>query len=429
MISKRVWGELIKDFQERRLPDPVERQLRYPLETPLNRAVVFSGPRRSGKTYLMYIGIKELLERGEDRDQILYVNFEDIRLAGATAQDLNDLLEVYFEIYPENRTKKIWFFLDEVQVVPDWERFVRTLVDTENINVFVTGSSSKLMSKEIATSMRGRSLTYDVYPFSFAEVLRADGIEHEKYLSLTQKAKIVRKLEDYVRYGGYPETVIYREEWERILREILDVTIFRDIVERYDVKNIKVLKIFLNAIFNSKEFSIHKFFNFLKSQGTKVGKNTLYNYFEYFADSFIVFPLRRFSYSYKDVESSIPKIYLVDNGLLSLQGIRDMGRLIENIVFVELKRKGVRDLFYFRSTSDREVDFVIRDGKTVKELIQVCYDIDNFSTKERETRALLNGSKELNCDDLLIITWDYEAEEDVSGKMIKSVPLWKWLIE
>lgn len=356
------------------------------------------------------------------------MNFEDIRLAGATAQDLNDLLEVYFEIYPDNGTKKVWFFLDEVQVVPDWERFVRTLVDMENMNVFVTGSSSKLMSTEIATSMRGRSLTYDVYPFSFAEVLKADRVEHGKYLSSTQKAKIVRKLEDYVKYGGYPETVVYREEWERILREILDVTIFRDIVERYDVKNIKVLKIFLNAIFNSKEFSIHKFFNFLKSQGTKLSKNTLYNYFEYFVDSFIVFPLRRFSYSYKDVESSIPKIYLVDNGLLSLQGIRDRGRLIENIVFVELKRKGVRDLFYFRSTSDREVDFVIRDGKTVKELIQVCYDIDNFSTKERETRALLGGSKELNCDNLLIITWDYEAEEDVSGKMIKYVPLWKWLI-
>ncbi len=429
MISKRIWGELIKDFQERRLPDPVERELRFPLETPLNRAVVFSGPRRSGKTYLMYIGIKELLARGEDRNQILYVNFENIRLAGATAQDLNDLLEVFFEIYPANRTKKVWFFLDEVQVVPEWERFVRTLVDMENMNVFVTGSSSKLMSKEIATSMRGRSLTYDVYPFSFAEVLRADGIEQGEYLSSAQKAKIVHKLEDYVKYGGYPETVIYREEWERILREILDVTIFRDIVERYDIKNIKVLKIFLNAIFNSKEFSIHKFFNFLKSQGTKVSKNTLYNYFEYFADSFIVFPLRRFSYSYKDVESSIPKIYLVDNGLLSLQGIRDKGRLIENIVFVELKRKGTRDLFYYKSTSEREVDFVIRDGKTVKQLIQVCYDIDNFSTKERETRALLNGSKELNCDDLLIITWDYEAEEDVSGKMIKYVPLWKWLIE
>ena len=429
MISKRIWGELIKDFQERRLPEPVERELRYPLETPLNRAVVFSGPRRSGKTYLMYIGIKELLARGEDRNQILYVNFEDIRLAGATAQDLNDLLEVFFEIYPANRTKKVWFFLDEVQVVPEWERFVRTLVDMENMNVFVTGSSSKLMSKEIATSMRGRSLTYDVYPFSFAEVLRADGIEQGEYLSSAQKAKIVHKLEDYVKYGGYPETVIYREEWERILREILDVTIFRDIVERYDIKNIKVLKIFLNAIFNSKEFSIHKFFNFLKSQGTKVSKNTLYNYFEYFADSFIVFPLRRFSYSYKDVESSIPKIYLVDNGLLSLQGIRDKGRLIENIVFVELKRKGTRDLFYYKSTSDREVDFVIRDGKTVKELIQVCYDIDNFSTKERETRALLNASKELNCDDLLIITWNHEAEEDVSGKIIKYIPLWKWLIE
>jgi len=429
MIPKRLWGEIIKDFQERHLPEPVERDIRYPLETPLKRAVVFSGPRRSGKTYLMFIGIKELLARGEDRNQILYVNFEDIRLTGATAPDLSDLLEVFFEIYPENRTKNTWFFLDEVQVVPEWERFVRTLVDMENTNVFVTGSSSKLMSKEIATCMRGRSLTYNVYPFSFTEVLKADAIEHGKYLSLTQKAKIVRKLEDYVMYGGYPETVIYRDEWERILGEILDVTIFRDIVERYDVKNIKILKVFLNAIFNSKEFSIHKFFNFLKSQGTKVSKNTLYNYFEYFTDSFIVFPLRRFSYSYKDVESSIPKIYLVDNGLLSLQGIRDKGRLIENIIFVELKRKGTRDLFYYKSSSGREVDFVTRDGKTVKELIQVCYDIDNFSTKEREIRALLSGSKELNCDNLLIITWDYEAEENVSGKMIRYVPLWKWLIE
>jgi len=299
----------------------------------------------------------------------------------------------------------------------------------ENVNVFVTGSSSRLMSKEIATSMRGRSLTYNVYPFSFAEVLKAGKIEYEEYLSSAQMGEIIQKLEDYVRYGGFPETVRYREEWDRILSEIVDVTIFRDIVERYDVKNIKMLKLFLNAIFNSKEFSIHKFYNFLKSQGHKVSKNTLYTYFGYFEDSFIVFPLKRFSYSYKNIESSISKMYLVDNGLLSLQGIQDYGRLIENIVFIELKRRSKGDLFYYKSTSGREIDFIIKEGKKVSELIQVCYTLDNFVTKEREVKALLQGSEELKCDNLLIITWDYEAVEIVSGKKVRYVSLCKWLLD
>ncbi|TFH39790.1 MAG: ATP-binding protein [ANME-2 cluster archaeon] len=427
MISKTLWGNIIKDSHEKQYPDIVQRDIHYPLDIPLDRAVVFTGPRRSGKTYLMYMGVKELLARGEDKNSILYMNFENSRLVGATSQDLNTLLEVFFEIYPD-RNKKTWVFLDEVQVIPDWERFVRTLVDMENVNVFVTGSSSRLMSKEIATSMRGRSLTYNVYPFSFTEVLKAGKIEHEGYLSSAQRGKIIHKLEDYVRYGGYPETVRYREEWDRILSEIVDVTIFRDIVERYDVKNIKMLKLFLNAIFNSKEFSIHKFYNFLKSQGIKVSKNTLYTYFGYFEDSFIVFSLRRFSYSYKNRESSISKIYLVDNGLLSLQGIRDYGRLIENIVFIELKRRNIGDMFYYQTTSGREIDFIINKGKKVSELIQVCYSLDDFITKEREVKALLQGSEELYCDNLQIITWDYEADEIVNGKKIRYVPLSEWLL-
>jgi len=407
MISKTIWGNIIKDFQKRRYPDIVQRDIHYPLDIPLDRAVVLSGPRRSGKTYLMYLGIKELLARKEDKNSILYVNFE---------------------IYPD-RNEKTWVFLDEIQVIPDWERFVRTLVDMENVNVFVTGSSSRLMSKEIATSMRGRSLTYNVYPFSFAEVLKAGKLEYEEYLSSGQMGEIIQKLEDYVKYGGFPETVRYREEWDRILSEIVDVTIFRDIVERYDVKNIKMLKLFLNAIFNSKEFSIHKFYNFLKSQGYKISKNTLYTYFGYFEDSFIVFPLKRFSYSYKNIESSISKMYLVDNGLLSLQGIQDYGRLIENIVFIELKRRSKGDLFYYKSTSGREIDFIIKEGKKVSELIQVCYMLDDFVTKEREVKALLQGSEELRCDNLLIITWDYEAVEIVSGKKVRYVSLCKWLLD
>jgi predicted AAA+ superfamily ATPase len=356
------------------------------------------------------------------------VNFEDSRLAGAVLQDLNDLLDVFFEIYPENKSKKTWFFLDEIQMILNWEVFVRRLLDQENMYVFATGSSSKMISKEIATSLRGRSLTYRIFPFSFREFLAAMDIKSEKYLSGYEKAMTINSLNEYIVYGGYPETVMYPQERERMLKEIIEVTIYRDILERHKVKNSTVLRILFNALFNSKEFSIHKFYNFLKSQGIKISKNTLYTYFEYFCDSLIVYPLRRFSYSYKDIEGSIPKIYFADNGLMHSNGIKDNGRLMENLVFVELERQFNENLFYYKSIDDKEADFVVRDGKEIKQILQACYDLSDPATKEREIKGLLKASKDLKCDDLFVITWDYEAEEQFAGKKIAFIPLWKWLL-
>lgn len=428
MLTKQIWGEIIKDFQEKDFPKIIERKIEYPLKTPLKRAVVLIGPRRAGKTYSMFQAMKKLLDEGISKKRMLYVNLEDSRLAAATIQDLNDLIETFFEIYPENGAEKIWVFLDEIQIIEKWDIFIRRLLDQENCHVFITGSSSKLMSKEIATAMRGRSLTYSIYPFSFTEFLEAKNIKQEKYLSLSEKAAVIRNLGEYLEYGGYPEAVVYSEERERIMREIIDVTIYRDIIERHKIKNPKVLRIFFTALFNSKEFSVHKFFNFLKSQGIKVSKNTLYAYFEYFCDSMVVFPLKKFSFSYKEADGSFQKVYMVDNGLLHSQGIRDYGRLMENMVFMELKRGFGESLSYYRSLDGKEVDFVVSDGKKPEQLIQACYDIRDFNTRDREIKGLLKASEELKCNNLLVITWDYESEEKAGGKKIIFKPLWKWIL-
>ena len=430
MIPKKIWEELIADFYERELPKIIERDIDYPLQMPIKRAISIIGPRRSGKTYSMFQTIKKLSEKGVEKDRILYMNFEDSRLINLCLEDMNLMLNTFFELYPQNKKKKIWFFLDEIQNVEGWERFVRSILDRENICVYLTGSSSKLLSKEISTSLRGRTLSYQVFPFSFSDYLKAVKVNSGKPVSSYQKAKLRNAFDEYLVWGGYPETIIYKEERSRILKEIEEVTIYRDIIERYKVENTKVLKILFTQLIHSKEFSIHKFFNFLKSQGIKVGKNTLYNYFEYISDSLVMFPLRKFSYSYREVEQSIPKIYFVDNGLLTLKGIRDLGRLMENLVFIELKRKGFVEnetLFYYKSPDKKEVDFVIKEKTKIKQLIQVCYDIEDYNTKERELKSLVKASKELECSNLLVITLDYEGTEMFKGKKIKFISLLNWI--
>ena len=427
MIERDTWVRIIKDFQEFELPRLVEREIEIP-EIPIKRVISIIGPRRAGKTYLMFQTMKKLLGGGAEKNRMLYVNFESDLLVGAGLPDLRDMIEIFYEVYPENRGQKVYLFLDEVQNVPGWEKFVRALVDGENVQVFVSGSSSKLLSGEIATSLRGRTLPYRVYPFSFREFLRAKNFVVERDISSSQKAKLLNLLGQYMR-GSYPEVVLFEGEREKILREILDVTLYRDVVERYRVKNIKVLKLLLKGLVSSIYFSVHKFHNYLKSLGMKVSKNTVYNYMEYFSDSMVVFALRKYSRSYKEVEQTIPKVYLVDNGLLVVSGVENPSRLVENAVFLELLRRdftpGV-DLFYF-SPGHKEVDFVLMRKGRVAQLIQVCYDVEDFSTRERELSALVKAGEELGCRDKLVITWDHEGTERYKNRKIKFLPLWKWL--
>ncbi len=426
MIPKDKWIEIIKDFHENKPLEVIKRDLKIPLDFPIHRAISIIGPRRAGKTYRMFQAIKELIDKKIKKEQIIYINFERADLGLVNSTDLVRMLETYYEIYSFERDRKIWLFLDEIQNVSDWERFVRTTLDKGN-NVFISGSSSKLLSKEIATSMRGRNLSYVILPFSFKEYLSAKKIKHEKFLSSGDKSKILNALKTYLEHGGYPETILYDEEREKMLTEIKETVIYRDIIEREKVRNVKALKLLIEALINSKEFSVNKFYNFLKSLGMKVGKNTLYNYTQILNDVFFVFLLKKFSYSYKKEEQSLPKVYFVDNGLLRVSGVTDKGRLMENLVFIELFRRGL-DISYYQFVNKEEVDFVVKENKKAKQLIQVCYDVTNFNTKDRETRSLIKASKELKCNNLIVLTWDYENEEKIKGKKIKFIPLWKWLL-
>lgn len=428
-MDTAIWAAIIKDFHEKGLPELIERNVHIPLEAPIKRAISIIGPRRAGKTYVMYQVIKNILVSGFEITQTVYINFEKTELEGCNSKDLNGMVQAFYEIYPANRKKKVWFFLDEIQNVNSWEKFVREAVDG-GIQVFISGSSSKLLSKEIATTLRGRTISYNILPFSFSEYLSTKKIEIKKYLSSTEKTRLVNALKKYMNLGGYPETVLYPEEREKILFDILETTIYRDVVERYKIRNTKLLKLLIKSLINSaeREFSMNKFYNFIKSTGMKISKNTLYTYLDALNDVFFVFPVRKFSYSYKEAEQSLPKICVVDNGMLSANGINDNGRLMENLVFVELLRRG-NPIHYYKSIDNKEVDFVILEKSKPKQLIQVAFSVENYDTKEREVTALLKGSKELKCNNLIIITWDKEGHEKIKGKKIVYIPLWKWLLQ
>ncbi len=430
MIEKEIFAQIILDFQKGSLPELQERELELDLNIPLKRAIVVLGPRRSGKTYYLYLLIKKLLGKGVNKERILYVNFEDPKLVAGSLADLVRLTDVFYEIFPKNKSEKVWIFFDEIQNVPQWEIFIRNLLDKENVQIFLSGSSSKLLSQEIATSLRGRTLNYLLLPFSFLEFLQVKNISYGKYLSSGDKSLVMNALHTYFSSGGYPETIIYPQEKKKIIQEITEVTIYRDLIERHRIRNIKVIKLMFNYLVRAKEFSIHKFYNFLKSLNIKVSKNSLYNYLELFNYAFIFFPLKKFSYSLKNMEQSIPKIYVVDNALIEQIVENDKGKKMENMVFLSLLHQGLepnKDFFYFATNSD-EVDFVIKKRKKIVSLIQCCFYLTDFQTKERELKSLIKAGELSACQDLKVVTFDYGAVEKVKSKKIKFIPLWKWLL-
>lgn len=430
MLEKERIAEIILDFQRTELPQLFERELKVSLEIPIKRAIVILGPRRGGKTYYLYLLIKKLLVQGIKKERILYINFEDPKLVDISFKDLPLFLDVFYEIYPQNKSEKIWLFLDEIQNVEGWELFVRNILDKERAQVFLSGSSSKLLSKEIATSLRGRTLNYLLLPFSFTEFLEAKGLIYKKYLSSEEKAKFQNFFLEYFSFGGYPESVIYPEERKKITQEIIEVTIYRDLIERHKIRNTKVVKLMFNYLVRAKEFSIHKFYNFLKSLNIKVSKNSLYNYLEFFNDAFIFFPLRKFSHSLKNIEQSTPKIYTVDNALVENTIGNDRSKKFENLVFLSLLRKGFepnKNIFYF-AFNNGEVDFVVKENKKISLLLQSCFEITDYQTKERELKSMVKASEKLECNNLLVITSDYESEEKFRNKKMKFLPLWKWLL-
>jgi predicted AAA+ superfamily ATPase len=425
-MNKEYWIKSIKDWHEFSLPSLIERQLHVPLELKINRSFSLIGPRRTGKTSEMLLLAKSVAEKC-GRDKTVYFNFERADLGIISAKELVTLLDAYWQIFPKNKKEELWLFLDEIQNVLQWESFVRMCID-QKIKVIITGSSSKLLSREIATSMRGRNLSFTMLPLSFREFLSFKSFAIPAFFSSKEEAQLLHHFDEYFNFGGYPEAVLFPSERERILRDIFDTAILRDVIERHKIRNVFLMKTLIKALLTAKEFSANKFYNYLKSQQVKVSKDAIYKYVGCLEDSFFVFMLNKFSLSYKKSEQSLPKVYFVDNGLLRINSIDDKGRLLENLVFVELVRRN-EEIAYYQDTYKNEVDFLLKDGKRVKQLIQVCYDLSNFQTKDREIRSLILASKEFSCSNLLILSMSEQDDLLIEKRKIRVLPVWKWLLE
>ncbi|AFL96222.1 hypothetical protein CL1_2029 [Thermococcus cleftensis] len=418
MIERETWEEVIADYLELRVKY-VPRQIEVKL--PKTRALAIVGPRRAGKTYFLFQLWDEL---DGERRRSLYINFEDPRLVGATSNDLMEMLRVYYSLTSVPEGEKLIFLLDEVQAVDGWERFVRYLLDRGH-RVILTGSSSKLLSKEIATVLRGRAITLHLYPFSLRELtgLNFGG----KLPTLEVRGKTLGVLRECLEWGTYPEVVLQPELRREILREILDVTIYRDVVERWRVDNLKALRFLFKLLARSSHTSVTKLHSTMKSLGLAVGKPTLANYIEYLNDALVLFPLRAYVKSEKKRELLGFKPYFVDNGLLGVLGVKDRGRLLENLVFTELLKGGLEpdeDLFFYVTKSGHEVDFVIPD----EELIQVTWKLSP-DNETRELSPIIEASSETGIERLTVVTWERGRRIKIGGKTVRVVALEEWVKE
>lgn len=394
----------------------------------IDKIYTIIGPRRAGKTYFLFQIIDDLLKKGTQSEQIFYLNFEDERLENIETEDLQTIISAFYELYPENRDKKVYFMFDEIQNAPSWSKFVRRLYDKKNCGVYVTGSSAKLLSREIATELRGRTWTYEIFPFSFKEYLRSRGIELKKTTIYSEERFQIKKhFEDYLLNGGFPE-VAAQEPFVRcrILQNYFELVMFRDVIERYSVSSVGVVKdLFLYLANNfSRPFSINKYYRLLKSQNRKVSKDTLYELERYIEDTMYFYFVPVHSSSQKVRMVNLKKVYIIDNGLahcLYSKATRDVGWFYENLVFVELMRRGY-ELSYHQN--EYECDFIAVKGKE-KLPVQVSLEPEN----ERELLGLLEAMDKVSVKEGLFLTKDTEKTADEKGKKVNYVPLWKWLLQ
>ncbi len=423
MTKKDIFKKILVEFRETPLPWLVKRQ-EFVLPQKVNKIITLVGPRRVGKTYYFY----QLMKKIKDKSQILYFNFEDERVFPFRKEDFETLLEAYFELFPNQ--KQTWIFLDEVQQAESWQLFVRRLYENKRFKIFLTGSSSQLLSREIATQLHGRTLSFFLYPFSFSEFLKAKKIDYQiEQLSYSQQRFPVKHaFEEYLKFGGFPEVVLEPATKEPILAEYFSTIYFKDLIERFKIKNNTLLKLLMNFLASNvaNQFSLNAFFKWAKTQ-TKVSKKTLINYQHYLEEIFIFFFVSKFAYSLKEQTVNPKKAYLIDNGLANVVGFHfseDRGRLLENLVFLELKRRN-QEVFYYQTK--KECDFLVKKGRRVTEAIQVCQNLTD-QNRQGELAGLQEAMQEFKLKRGLLLTEDQKEIIQEKNLKIEILPLYKWLL-
>ncbi len=386
--------------------------------------VVITGVRRSGKSTLMKQYIKRMIDRGEDKRNFLYLNFEEPKFIDELSVEfLIDAFDAYLEIVQPTDTPNI--FLDEIQHIEGWERFVRALHEKRGANIFVSGSSAKLLSKELGTALTGRHIDIHVFPLSFREFLEFNNLKLETKLDIvTNKLKIRQMMRNYLSSGGFPLVVLLDGKTD-VLREYFNDVIIRDIAERHKVTKIDKLrslaKYYLTNV--GAPASFRKIANF-----TGISPNSVERYSDHLSDAYMIFFVKRFSYSLKEQEVNPRKVYAIDQGLrntVSFKFSEDLGKLYENTVFLKLYRAD-GDVYYYNGKN--ECDFLVMKGGEVTQAIQVCYSLTEQNRK-REVAGLLEAMDEFNLSEGMIITDDVETVEMHGGKSVRFVALWKWLLD
>lgn len=382
---------------------------------------VVLGPRRAGKSVFSLMLLKD--------HQFAYFNFDDPALVGEKL-DLYQLMDELNIVYGD--TKYVLF--DEIQNLPGWELFANRL-HRQGYNLVLTGSNANLLSMELATHLTGRHFPIEILPFDFKEFLRAKNynLNSESKSLPGQNSEILKLLEQYMMFGGYPEVVIKNQHPRGYLDVLFDALLFKDVVKRHKVRFSEQIDQLGSYLINnvSGKYSSRKLANILKFKSDV----TLERYLNYLKEAYVIFSLSSFSTKAGERFRSPKKIYAVDNGFVTAKAIQqspNSGKLMENLVFTELVKKGHepnRDMFYYKTRNDREVDFVLKKGIKISELIQVCYDPTNHDVEQREIRALVEAKGELKVKKLTVLTWDEKREIKKDGSVIQFRPLWEWLLE
>jgi predicted AAA+ superfamily ATPase len=401
--------------------------------TKTGKIVSIVGVRRSGKTTLMKQMARILIDQGTSRNSLLIVNFEEPEFVGADVSLLQRIYEAYLEIMKP--VGKPFIFLDEIQNVKGWERFVRSLNERGEAFIVISGSSSKLLSRELASVLTGRQIYLEVLPLSFREFLSFRGVEvREAKDVLLRSLEVKRLFREYMEIGGFPEVVLTGDSdlRTRILRSYYEDILGRDVMQRFGVKKFDKLKALARFYLTNVSSPI----SFRRVAGfVGLPTETVRRFSSYLEMANLVFFTKRFSWSVKEQENSPRKVYSIDVGLSNAIGFRfteNLGKLAENLVALELRRRQLRhpdmEFFYWKDRAQREVDFVIKEGPQVKRLIQVCWDPTDEETRRQEVRGVLEAMEEFRLREGLILTEDFEGEEKLNGRKVFYRPVWSWLL-
>ena len=425
LFEWNIWHRDVKEFSG--IKRDIIRNIKLHLED--NEIITIIGSRRAGKSTLMFQIMEELLSKGVEKEQFLYINFEE----PAFSQYLNlDLLIRIYKVYREeiNLEKRPYIFLDEVQNLPLWEKWVRAKHDLRQAKIFVTGSSSKLLSSEFSTVLTGRHLSYSIYPLSFSEFMRFNNVKIlTKADEIRQKTRLRKLLKEYMHFGGYPKVVLTNNERSKkeILKQYFEDILYRDIIERYKIREISVLRNM--AIYYLTNMSNLSSYNRIKKI-LNVSMDVARNYSTYFSEAFLLKEVPKFSFKVSQHIMNPKKIYAVDHGLrnaISFRFSEDLGRIAENIVFNELSRQD-GEIYYFKNKN--EVDFIFRQGMAISGQYQVTFsDLEDELLFEREIKGILQLSEKYNLNKATIITEDKDDVMNINNVKIFFISLINWLLQ